>query len=275
MKTVSLLRALALGAALAFSAPAFSQDSKVVAKVGEKSITQADLDQAMKDLAQQFANFPEAERKARALDSLIDIYVLSQKAESAGMDDEAVMKSRLDLLRARALHNAWFQGEIQPSITDEALKARFDAEVAKAPRQQEVSARHILVKTEEEAKAIIKELEGGADFVELAKAKSTGPSGPKGGDLGYFTKGRMVPAFEKAAFDMEKGAFTKEPVKTQFGFHVIKVEDKRDTPLPKFEAAKNQIQQIMLAEAYAEAVQKAREEAGAEVLDDSLKLPAK
>lgn len=274
MKKTSLIAALSISAALTFATPSFAQDAKVIAKVGEKTITQSDLDQAMKDLAQQFANFPEAQRKARALDSLIDIYVLSQKADAAGMDDEPTMKSRLDLLRARALHNAWFQDKIQNTVSDEALKTRFDAEVKKAPRQQEVSARHILVKTEEEAKAIIAELEAGADFVELAKTKSTGPSGPKGGDLGYFTKGRMVPEFETAAFAIEKGDFTKEPVKTQFGFHIIKVEDKRDTPLPKFEAAKAQIQQIMMAEAYAKAIKAARAETGVEVLDNSLKLPS-
>lgn len=265
--------AAVFSASVLFSPVSFAQEDKALAKVGEKTITTGDLDQAMQDLAQQFKNFPEAERRARALDSLIDIAVLANRAEAEKMQDTPVMKRRLELLRSRALHNGFFQEKIQTTVDDAAMKARFDKEVAGAKREQEVSARHILVKTEEEAKAIIKELDGGADFVELAKTKSTGPSGPKGGDLGFFGKGRMVPEFEAAAFSLEKGAYTKEPVKTQFGFHIIKVDDTRDTPLPTFEASKNQIRQVMLAEAYAEAIKTAREAVGVEVLDDTLKLP--
>lgn len=273
LRLSSTLAAAVFSASVLFSPVALAQEDKVLAKVGEKSITTGDLDQAMKDLAAQFRNFPEAERRARALDSLIDIAVLANRAEAEGMAATPVMKRRLELLRTRALHNGYFQEKIQTTIDDAAMKARFDKEIAGATREKEISARHILVKTEEEAKAIIKELDGGADFVELAKTKSTGPSGPKGGDLGFFGKGRMVPEFEAAAFGLEKGAYTKEPVKTQFGFHIIKVEDSRDTPLPTFEATKKQIQQVMLAEAYAEAIKKARETVGVEVLDETLKLP--
>ena len=129
------------------------------------------------------------------------------------------------------------------------------------------------MKTEEEAKAIIEEVKGGADFIELAKTKSTGPSGPQGGDLGFFGPGRMVPEFEKAAFALEAGGITDTPVKTQFGFHVIKVDEVRDTPLPTFEQSKEQLRQLVLTEAYAEAIKTGRESVGAEVLDDSLKLP--
>ena len=266
-----LLAAFCAGG-LSFSSAVHAQEAAVVAKVGDRTITKAALDQAMVDLQQQFANFPEAQRRARALDSLIDINVLAIEAEKAGIAEKVDVQRRLKLLRARALHNEYFKLNIQPAVTDTAMKARFEKEVADTPRQQEISARHILVKTDEEAKAIIKELEAGGDFVELAKAKSTGPSGPKGGDLGFFGKGRMVPEFEAAAFKLEKGDFTKEPVKTQFGFHVIKVEDTRDTPLPTFEASKQQLQQVMMAEAYAEAIKKARTAVGVEVVDKSLVL---
>lgn len=267
--------ALLAGLASAFlmAAPSFSQEDKVLAKVGDRNITAAELDQVMADMAQQFQSFPEQERRARALDSLIDITVLAERARAEGIDKEPTLMRRMELLRDRALHNGYFQQKVQPTVTDEALKARYDEEIAKAEPQQEVQARHILVKTEEEAKAIIGELEGGADFVELAKQKSTGPSGPKGGDLGYFGKGRMVPAFEEAAFALEKGAYTKTPVKTQFGFHIIKVEDKRDQPLPAFEESKDQLRQVMLTEAYAEAVAAGRKAVGVELLDESLKLP--
>ncbi len=258
---------------LAFSSLATAQDAKVVAKVGDAEITSADVDQAAKDLAQQFANFPEDQRRARVLDSLIDINVLAQKAKMEGLADSEELKRRIALLQAQALHNAYFNTKVRPTVSEEAMKQRFDAETGNAKPEKEISARHILVKTEDEAKAIIVELDGGADFVELAKTKSTGPSGPNGGDLGYFGAGRMVPEFEKAAFALEKGGYTKEPVKTQFGFHIIKVEDMRDKPLPTFEASKAQLQQVMLSEAYAKAVEENRKSVGVEILDDSLKLP--
>ncbi len=244
-----------------------------MAKVGDVAITSADLDQAMDDMAQQFANFPEEQRRARALDSLIDIKVLAKQAEAQGLDEDPELKRRMDLLRNRALHNGYFETVVRPSVTDADLQARYDQEIGAATPEQEVSARHILVKTEDEAKAIIAELDGGADFVELAKAKSTGPSGPNGGDLGYFGKGRMVPEFEQAAFAMETGAYTKEPVKTQFGFHIIKVENKRDVALPTFEQSKEQLQQIVLTEKYAAAVEEGREAVGVEILDETLVLP--
>lgn len=250
-----------------------AQDSPALAKIGDRTITSAELDQAAKDMAQQFQNVPEGERRARVLDSLIDFTTLSILAEEAGLDKDPELMRRLTLLRSRALHNDYFLKKIQPTVTEDMVKSRFETEVAQMTPQQQIAARHILVKTAEEAEAIIKELEGGADFAELAKAKSTGPSGPKGGDLGTFGKGQMVPEFETAAFALEKGAFSKEPVKTQFGFHIIKVEDKIDQPLPTFEQAKAQLEQVLMAEAYAEAVKAGREKVGVEVLDESLKLP--
>ncbi len=270
----SLMLVLLTGA-LAFPNTALAQDSTVVAKIGERVITKTDLEQAMKDMAQQFQNFPEKERRARALDSIIDINILAIEAEKIGLDKSPEMLRRINLLKARALHNGYFQTKIEPEISDAAIKARFDKEITETKPEQEVSARHILVKTEEEAKAIIKELDGGADFIELAKSKSTGPSGPKGGDLGFFGKGRMVPAFETAAFALDKGSYTKQAVKTQFGFHIIKVDDKRNRELPTFEASKDQLRQVMLTEAYAKAVKSGRASIGVTIMEEALKLPAK
>ncbi|EFL87959.1 peptidylprolyl isomerase [Ahrensia sp. R2A130] len=260
--------------ALLVALPASAQEDKIVAKVGSEEITQSELDQAMADMAQQFAQFPEPQRKARALDALIDIEVFAALARKEGIDKDPKLLARMELLNKRALHNGYFTQKVQAGITDEQLQARYDKEIGSAPRQKEVKARHILVKTEEEAKAIIEELKSGADFVELAKTKSTGPSGPQGGDLGFFKKGQMVPEFEKAAFELEAGKVTETPVKTQFGFHIIKVDETRDTPLPTFEQSKEQLRQLVLTEAYAEAIKTGRESVGADVLDGSLKLPA-
>ncbi len=254
---------------------AAAQDSMVLAKVGDREITAADVDQAGRDMAQQFQNVPQAERRARVLDSLIDFTTLSVLAEQAGLDEGAELKRRLVLLRSRALHNEYFLKNIQPSVSDEMVKARFDTEIAKMTPEKQVKARHILVKTADEANAIIKELEGGADFAELAKTKSTGPSGPKGGDLGVFGKGQMVPAFEAAAFALETGAYSKQPVQTQFGFHIIKVEEQINKPLPTFEQLQGQMRQLLLTEAYTGAIRSGRDKLGVQLMDESLKLPEK
>ncbi len=269
----ALLVALALTTFLA--APAFAQDADaVVAKVGGKSITNAQVDVALEALGPQFANVPEEQRRARALDSLIDINAMAAKARDAGLQDSEAVKNRIDLLTNRALHNAYFEENIRNSVTDEELQAQYDSEIAGVAPEQEVRARHILVKTAEEAVAIIEELDNGADFAEIAKEKSTGPSGVQGGDLGFFGKGRMVPAFEKAAFELEPGSYTKEPVETQFGFHIIKVEESRDVPLPSLEQAKEQLRQIVLSEKYTAALEDARSSLSIEILDETLVLPA-
>ncbi|MDD9908858.1 MAG: peptidylprolyl isomerase [Ahrensia sp.] len=272
-RSAKTLSAVSLCAAMLLAAPAFAQDDKVVAKIGEMTITAAELDQALTDMEPQFRNVPEEQRRARALDSLIDIRVMAARAADDGLADDPALKRRIELLRNRALHNAYFQKNVLPTVTDEAIKERYDAEIAKTEPEQEVSARHILVKTEEEAKAIIEELNGGADFIELAKAKSTGPSGPQGGDLGYFGKGRMVPEFEEAAFALDAGDYTKEPVKSQFGFHVIKVDNKRDKPFPTLEASKERLRNLMLTEAYTKTVEESRAAVGVEIVDETLKLP--
>ncbi|MFD0915058.1 peptidylprolyl isomerase [Pseudahrensia aquimaris] len=267
-------RLLAAGVVVvSLAGSAFAQEDKPVAKVGDRVITTSDLDEAVNRLGQQFSNVPEEQRRARILDALIDFSVLAAEAEKSGVADTDAVKKTLEYLRIQALHNAYFSDKIRPSVTEEQVKARYDEQVAAATPEQEVKARHILVKTEEEAKAIIAELDGGADFIELAKTKSTGPSGPQGGDLGFFGKGRMVPEFEQAAFAMKAGEYSKEPVKTQFGFHVLKVDEVRDVALPTFEQSKGQIEQLLLSEAYAAAVKSGRSSLGIEVLDESLKLP--
>ncbi|MEP1090265.1 MAG: peptidylprolyl isomerase [Rhizobiaceae bacterium] len=272
-KTILTAAALALLVTATQPISALAQDSKVLAKVGDREITAGDVDQAATDMAQQFQNFPEVERRARVLDSLIDFNTLAILAEQQGLGENAELKRRLALLRARALHNDYFLKNVQPTVSDDMVKARYDEEMAKLTPEQQVKARHILVKTAAEAEAIIKELEGGADFAELAKQKSTGPSGPKGGDLGTFGKGQMVPAFEAAAFALEKGGFSKAPVQTQFGFHIIMVEDKIDQPLPTLEQAGPQLRQLLLTEAYTKSLKAGREKVGVNLLDESLKLP--
>jgi peptidyl-prolyl cis-trans isomerase C len=174
-------------------------------------------------------------------------------------------------LRDRALHSEFVKSEIASSVTDEAVRARYDEEIAAAPVSNEVRASHILVKTEEEAKDIISQLDGGADFGELAKQHSSDGSAQNGGDLGFFGPGRMVPEFETAAFALEVGAYSKEPVQSQFGYHVVKVTDKRPQQPPAFEQVQSQIRSLLLREKYFAAIGALRTAATVEISDPDLK----
>ncbi|WP_370193664.1 peptidylprolyl isomerase [Aurantimonas coralicida] len=255
----------------AFGTAAHAADEDVVARVGSEEITERDLKAAAAEVGEQFARLPADQRKLAVLSALIDIKVLARQAEAETLQDDPEVAAQIDFLRERTLHNAYFARNGVANITEEELKARFDKEVAAMPATEEVHARHILLKTEEEAKAVIGKLDGGADFVELAKESSTGPSGPEGGDLGFFSAGQMVPEFEKVAFTMEPGTYTQEPVQTQFGWHVIKVEEKREAPKPEFDAVKDQVRQVVLREKYMGLVQKARDELPVEYVDPAMK----
>ncbi len=243
---------------------------KVVLTFDGVEIRQSDFD-LFQELDPQFEQLQGEQKRLAILSAIIDVKSLAKKALADKMDQDAVFQKRLEFLKDRSLHNAYFQKNVISTISEEDIRARFDKEIAAVEPEQEIRARHILVKTEEEANAIISELDGGADFVELAKTKSTGPSGPQGGDLGFFGKGQMVPPFEAAAFALEAGAYTKAPVQTQFGFHVIKLEEKRDRPLPKFEEVQDQMRQVVLRERYLDAVKDARTLSNVEILDEELK----
>ncbi len=254
-------------------APAAPADpNKVVATVGGSPITALDLSIAQEDFAEELAKVPAPERPRAVLTVLIDIKMMAEAAAKDGLDKGDEFTHRLALLRERALRNEYFRVHIDQAVTDEQVKARYDAEIAKITPEDEVRASHILVETEDEAKAIIAELDKGADFATLAKEKSKDPgSGQMGGDLGFFAKGRMVPEFEQAAFALEVGKYTETPVKSQFGWHVIKLVDKRKQPMPAFEQVKEQVRQLVMGEAFSAAVKKLRADAPVEILDDSLK----
>ncbi|TCT44879.1 peptidylprolyl isomerase [Martelella mediterranea] len=245
-----------LATVVGFSAPAFAQDTDasqtVVATVAGEPVYQSELNETVDQFKGQFGQLSEEQLKAVALSSLIDMKLIVADAEAKGLDETDTFKKRMDQAREQELYNAYFDEEIGNKITDDMLQARYDEEIAKAPKQDEVHARHILVDTKEEAEDIIKQLDDGADFAELAKEHSTGPSGEKGGDLGYFGKGQMVPEFEEVAFALEPGQHTEEPVKTQFGFHVIEVEDKREKAPVPFDQIKDQLRQLIISEKYNE-----------------------
>ena len=265
----------ALAACVAFiglQGQVVAQDADaVVAKVGKLEITQSELDLAIANLDPQLAQLPDEQKKVAALSGAIDVKLLAGNADGEGLKDDAEFKKRMAFIADRELHNLYFKKHVVDAVTEDEVKARYEKEIAALPKQEEVRARHILVKTEEEAKAIIADLDAGKDFVELAKEKSTDPNKSEGGDLGYFTKGRMVPEFEEAAFTMEKGSYSKVPTKTQFGFHVIKVEDKRDAAPPAYEQVAQQIRQLVMRDKYLAIIEKAKAEQKVKIVDEALR----
>lgn len=265
---------LLTASAVAFAAvqgPALAADGDVLAKIGKSQITEKDLDLAEADLGEQFAQMPPEQKRLAVLSALIDIKSLAMEAEKAKLQDDPAVRSRIAFLRERALHNAYFQKQGVDGISEDELKKRYDAEITKVKPVDEIHAKHILVKTKEEADAAIKELDGGKKFDDVAKEKSSGPSGPEGGDLGFFGPGQMVPPFEKAAFALGPGQYTKEPVQTQFGWHVIEVVEKRPQPLPKFDDVKDQLRQLVMREKYVELVRQARDEVKVDFVDPKMK----
>jgi peptidyl-prolyl cis-trans isomerase C len=246
-------------------APASASDP-VIARVNGVDIKQSDLALAEEDVgADMQAASPEAKRE-HLISYLADIIMVTQAADKKNLADNPDFKRRLAFLRSKLLMGYELQQEAKTALTDEALKQTYDEAVKSMSGQEEVHARHILVEGEDEAKAIIEQLKGGADFATLAKEKSKDPGAAEGGDLGYFTKDQMVPEFADVAFKMYPGQLSN-PVKTQFGWHVIKVEDKRIKQPPEFEKVKDQIEAYLARKAQSDFIAKLRQSAKVERLD--------
>ncbi len=273
MLNYNKIAVMAFATFVAFQAPVRAEDKPdaVVAKVGDVEIHQSDLDLAVANLDPQLAQLPDDQKKIAALSAAIDVKLLALDATAEKLDQNAEFKKRMQYLADRELHNAYFKKHVVDTVTDADVKARYDKEVAALPKQEEVHARHILVKTEDEAKDVIKQLDAGKSFADLAKEKSTDPNKADGGDLGYFTKGRMVKEFEEAAFALDKGTYTKTPVKTDFGYHVILVEDKRDAAPPAFDQVKDQVRQLVMRDKYLALLAAAKEKSKVEITDEALR----
>jgi peptidyl-prolyl cis-trans isomerase C len=208
---------------------------------------------------------PEAKRD-QLIAYLADIILVNQVADKKNRADNADFKRRLAYVRSKLLMGIELQEQAKAALTDEAMREVYNEAVKSMSGQEEVRARHILVETEDEAKAILEQLKAGADFAALAKEKSKDPGGAEGGDLGYFSKDQMVPEFAEVAFKMYPGQISN-PVKTQFGWHIIKVEDKRTKPVPSFEQVRDRIEAFITRKAQTEMIAKLRQSAKIERLD--------
>jgi peptidyl-prolyl cis-trans isomerase C len=256
-----------LAVALLAAVPARAADSNpVLAKVNGSEIRQSDVNVAEEELGPSLAQMDPAARQDNVLSFLIDMKIIAKAAEDKKIENSDDFKKRLAFARDRLLMDKLLASEGKAALTPDAMKTVYDDASKQITSEQEVHARHILVPTEEEAKKIEDQLKKGADFAELAKKESKDPGASDGGDLGFFTKEQMVPEFSKVAFELEPGKIS-DPVKTQFGWHIIKVEEKRARKAPDFDQVKPQIEQYVTRKAQAEYVAKLRETAKVERMD--------
>jgi peptidyl-prolyl cis-trans isomerase C len=259
---LSVTRAFgALAVAVLLCAPIATlraQDAdKVVARANGIDIHEGDLAFAEEEIGGNMPAMPPEQKREYLITYLADVIVLAQAAEAQKLDARDDVKRRLAFDHNRVLMEAMLAGAGKAALTDEAMHKVYEDAVKQVSNEQEVHARHILVATEDEAKAIEALLKKGADFATLAKEKSKDPGAAEGGDLGYFTKDQMVPEFSEVAFKLEKGQIS-DPVKTQFGWHIIKVEDKRTKPTPTFDEVRAQVENYVAHRAQAEMVEKLR-----------------
>jgi peptidyl-prolyl cis-trans isomerase C len=254
----------------AAEAPAAPTPETVVATLGDQTITEADIAFAAEDLQDNLAQIPPEQRRGFLVSVLIDMKLMAKAAREAGMDQTELFKRRSQYLEESALRRAFFGEKIASMITEDSLKADYDAYVAAYQPQEEVHARHILVETKEEADAVEAELAAGKPFEVLAMEKTTDPSGKQnGGDLGFFAKGQMVPEFETAAFALEPGKIS-EPIQSQFGWHIIKLEEKRMTSPASFQQMMSQLGQAAMAKAFNDELVKLRAATPVDIPDPAL-----
>ena len=246
----------------------------VVAKVNGIEIRESDIALAEEDIGQQLAQVPPPAKRDYLVTYVGDMILLTQAAEAKKIGDSNEFKQQLEFARKKLLMAKLLDAEAKAASTDAAMRKVFDDAVKQMKPEEEVRARHILVETEDEAKAIKEELTKGGDFAELAKSKSKDPgAAAEGGDLGFFSKDQMVPEFAEAAFKLDKGQ-TSDPVKSSFGWHIIRVEEKRTKPLPEFDQVKGQLETYVQRKAQTEYLAKLRETAKIERLDKPAEPPA-
>jgi len=250
-RALVLATPLALAMMFAPMPPALAEDDhdRVVARANGIEITAGDIALALGDPALQLRDMSEQERAETVIRYLVDLRLGARAAAEAGIGESEEFARQLAYLREKMLLEEYMQSEIDAVVTEEAARDLYETTTAGIEPEEEVRARHILVEEEEEARAVLARLQEGESFEDLAAELSKDPgSARRGGDLDYFTQDRMVAPFAEAAFALEPGEVS-EPVETQFGWHVIKLEDRRDTELPDFEDMRGQIENFLTRQA--------------------------
>ena len=251
--------ALALAMLLATPVLAQAPSDPVIAKVNGTEIRRSELLAQRQLLSEQAQKAPIEQIYRPLLAEMENNLLVIQAARKAKLENDPEVKHQLALALDQIVGRVYMTRYVRSQISEDKIKKRYEELVKQQKPVEEVNARHILLKTEDEAKAVIADLKGGKDFAEEAKAKSEDPgTKASGGDLGWFTREEMVPEFADAAFKLKKGEYTDAPVKTQFGYHVIKLEDRRMKPPPTYEEAKGQVLQIMQRELVEQKVKEMR-----------------
>jgi len=247
----------------ASTATAVNDTSPVLATVNGSPITEGVVELYEQQLSARRPGNPAGQDRRAILEEVINLELARQGGEKEGLDKDTKIQLQIDQQRRAVIATAAIQHELEANpVSDEELKKIYQEQ---APSGDEYKARHILVKEEDEAKTLIVELDNGADFSELAKQHSTGPSGKSGGELGWFSPKQMVAPFSEAVAGMEKGAYTKQPVKTQFGWHIIILDDTREASPPPFEQLKPQLQAFVQKQRVQAYITRLRESATIEI----------
>ncbi len=243
------LATLAFVFLLGLSAAAQNQIPEgTVATVDGIAITYNDVSLVEDELMAVYGQLPEEQRFQTLVGYMVNRVLASEAAKKAGLEDDADVAKLKAFMERKALQDVYVSKMLMERVREEDVTAYFDKEIKNGPVEEELRARHILLDNREAADAVVADLDTGADFAALAKERSKGPSGPSGGDLGYFSKQSMVPAFSDAAFKLAAGE-TSPPVQTQFGWHVIRVEDRRSRPVLPLDQVRDQIFQLLISEA--------------------------
>tara|TARA_R110001583_G_scaffold31776_1_gene108323 strand:+ start:29191 stop:30066 length:876 start_codon:yes stop_codon:yes gene_type:complete len=271
----NMLRKTLLAASLAtvmFASPVMAQDAtpvkdQVLATVNGDEILESEVRATQQGLPQQYRQLPFDMLKPMLVDREINQRLLTLAGQDAGLADDEDVKKQVAAIERRIIAETYLERALSEKVTEDAIKAHYDEFIKTNEPEPQVHARHILLENEDDAKAVIAELDDGADFAELAKEKSTGPSAPTGGDLGFFNRGDMVAPFAEAAFAMDAGSYSKTPVQTQFGWHVIQVEEKKDGEQPSLEEVHQQMAAELSQKAVEDLVKELR--SNAEVVDNT------
>lgn len=237
---------------------AMAQEKISVGTVNGEPMYLSEVMQLTEQLPEEYRRQPLENYYPNLVAEIANTKLAAKAAAAANLQDNELVKDAIRIASERILAEAFFSTEMRKLVTEDDVVAAYERFVADQDSREEVSARHILVEEEQAAIDLIAKLEDGADFAALAQEFSTGPSGPKGGDLGYFGRGQMVPDFETAAFTLEIGTFTSAPVQTQFGWHVILLEDKRLAPAPTLDEMRQQIGTSLSQQALARLIEELR-----------------
>lgn len=250
-----------------FSGAVMAQDRIAVATVGDQTIWLDEVMQAAETLPEQYRQAPLNTYFDQLVADVIDTRLAASAARKIDLDQNELVAAAMQMAADRVLAEAYLGDAIREQISEEAIINAYNIFAADTASREQVSAAHILVDDEATAKDIIVQLNNGADFATLAREKSTGPSGPNGGDLGSFGRGQMVPAFEAAAFSMPAGSISVSPVQTQFGWHILKVGERSVQPAPSIEDMRGQLVNSLSRQTLARVLETMRAEATISIRD--------